>query len=146
MLSTQKAISETRTTTFLKHGPFPDSPQTFLCLRSYTYMNTQITTGPAVNSFSSCPNFEAKHFLNFSIPDVPLALSGKPGCLPPSLHSWLLRLHCSLPSCSPVSHVSVLPCMQSAIRINYYIRSIFLSKNFIVSSCLFSSFSFSTLF
>lgn len=144
MLSTQKAILEPRRTTFLKHGPFPDSPQTFLCLRSYTYMNTQITTGPAVNSFSSCPNFEAKHFLNFSIPDVPLALPGKPGCLLLPLYSWLLRLHCRLQSCSPISHISVLSCMQSAIHINYYICSIFLSKNFIRSSCLFSS--FSTLF
>lgn len=145
MLSTQKAISEARRTTFLKHGPFPDSPQTFLCLRSYTYMNTQITTGPAANSFPSCPNSEAKHFLNFSIPDVPLALSGKPGCLLLSLHSRLPRLHCSLPSCSPISHISVLPRMQSAIHINHYTRSIFLSKNFVVSSCSFSSFSFSTL-
>lgn len=103
-------------------------------------MNTQITTGPAVNSFSSCPNFEAKHFLNSSIPDVPLALTGKPACLLLSLHSQLLRLHCSLPSSPPIGHISVLPRTQTAIHINYYIRSIFLSKNFIVSSYLFSSF------
>lgn len=141
MLSTQKAILEARRTTFLKHGPFPDSPQTLLCLRSYAYTNT---TGRAVNSFSNCSNLEAEHFLKFSIPDVPPAPSGKPGFLPFSLHSWLLRLLCPISSCSPVSHLSVLPYLQSAIHTDYDTCSIFL-PNFTVSSCLFSRFAFSTL-
>lgn len=44
---TKKSTSEARITTFLKHGPFPDSPQTFLCLRSYTHMNTQLIYRPS---------------------------------------------------------------------------------------------------
>lgn len=102
-----------------------------------------LTPGPAVNS--SCLNFEVKHFLNFSIPDVPLTLSGKSDCLPNSLSSLLQWCHYSITTC-PLKNQSqsAFPCTQSAICIKYYICSTFLSKNFWVRSRSFSSFPFSS--
>lgn len=50
-------------------------------------MNAQIATGRAVNSFSSCPNFEAKHFLNFSILDISLTSFREVKVFPAFLHS-----------------------------------------------------------